>query len=179
MGHVIEEARSARAKCRKCKQPIAKGELRFGEEVPNPFAAEAQTSHRYYHLSCAAAACPVELGETLAAYVGPVPEREALELQISEGKKRQKPRTFPYAERAPSGRSRCLVCGEPIEKNELRIAVEREIETGGFVTRGAGYLHVRCGPEHAGETSLLAEIKAHSPALSAEEIAELTHALEG
>ena len=37
MAHVIEHASSGRAKCRSCDQPIAKGELRFGERQPNAF----------------------------------------------------------------------------------------------------------------------------------------------
>src|SRR5688500_16765560 len=37
VAHIIEPASSGRAKCRSCDQPIAKGELRFGERQPNAF----------------------------------------------------------------------------------------------------------------------------------------------
>jgi len=53
MAHVIEAAKSGRAACRTCKEPIAKGELRLGEEVPNQFAG-GETTHVWHHLACAA-----------------------------------------------------------------------------------------------------------------------------
>ena len=34
-----------------------------------------------------------------------------------------------------------MQCEESIEKGTFRVAVEREVDTGTFVTRGAGYLH--------------------------------------
>ena len=37
MPHVFEPAATGRSKCRGCKQPLGKGELRFGEGLPNPF----------------------------------------------------------------------------------------------------------------------------------------------
>ena len=37
-----------------------------------------------------------------------------------------------------------MQCEEPIEKDSFRVAVEREIDTGTMVTRGAGYLHPKC-----------------------------------
>ena len=43
MAHIIEEAKSGRAGCRTCRKPIAKGELRFGEEVENQFADAGET----------------------------------------------------------------------------------------------------------------------------------------
>ena len=44
----------------------------------------------------------------------------------------------------PTGRARCLQCKEPIEKDSLRVAVERELEVGATVQSGAGYLHPAC-----------------------------------
>ena len=41
-----------------------------------------------------------------------------------------------------------MQCDEAIEKGSLRVAVERELEIGGNVTRGAGYLHPRCVAEN-------------------------------
>ena len=52
MAHVIEPASSARAKCRGCGRPIAKGILRLGERLPNPFGEGEMTL--WFHLPCAA-----------------------------------------------------------------------------------------------------------------------------
>ena len=37
-----------------------------------------------------------------------------------------------------------MQCEQPIEKASFRVAVERELEIGATMTRGAGYLHPRC-----------------------------------
>ena len=37
MPHVIEAAPTGRAKCRGCGRAIARGELRFGERLPNAY----------------------------------------------------------------------------------------------------------------------------------------------
>ena len=49
MDHVIEPASSGRAKCRGCGRAIAKGELRLGERLPNPFTDEGEMTHRGRH----------------------------------------------------------------------------------------------------------------------------------
>ena len=46
MPHKIEPAPSGRASCRGCKEPIAKGALRFGEETPNPYSEDGGMSFR-------------------------------------------------------------------------------------------------------------------------------------
>ena len=55
-----------------------------------------------------------------------------------------KPGGFPYVDRAPTGRARCMQCEQPIDKASFRVAVERELTLGANITRGAGYLHPRC-----------------------------------
>ena len=52
MAETIETAKTGRAKCRACRQPIEKGALRFGEEQPSAFAEGLQMA--WYHLACAA-----------------------------------------------------------------------------------------------------------------------------
>ena len=52
MPHVFEPAPTGRAKCRGCGRAIAKGELRFGERLPNPFAEGEMTL--WFHPLCAA-----------------------------------------------------------------------------------------------------------------------------
>lgn len=175
MGHIIETAKTGRAKCRKCRESIAKGLLRFGHEVPNDFA-EGELTHRWYHLACAAKAQPLELALGLAEHEGEIPERAELEAEIAINKKKVKPSTFPYAERAPSGRSSCLACEEKIEKGVLRVAVEREVDAGAFGRPSAGYLHPGCAVEYTGQdgAALLAELKTHSTQLEAADFEELT-----
>jgi poly [ADP-ribose] polymerase len=143
MAHMIEPAKSGRAACRTCRKPIAKGELRFGEEAENQFGEPGDVSYRWHHMKCAATKHTDILRETLASYEGDVPEREEIERLMAEADAK-KPPPFPYADRAPTGRARCLGCGEAIPKGALRVAIEREIERGMSVTKGAGYLHPAC-----------------------------------
>ena len=144
MANVIEEAKSGRASCRTCKKPIAKGELRFGEEAPNAFGD--QPSMRWHHLTCAADKLPAELKAALDEYSGDVPNRAELDKQMADSiaKGHAKPGGFPYVDKAPTGRARCMQCSEAIAKDSLRVAIEREIDTGATVTRGAGYMHPKC-----------------------------------
>jgi hypothetical protein len=81
-GNHIAPAPSGRAACRACKEKIAKGELRFGESVPNVFSDSGEPSFRWYHLRCAAEKKAAILGPVLDAYTGEVPERAALHAAI-------------------------------------------------------------------------------------------------
>jgi hypothetical protein len=148
MANVIEEAKSGRASCRTCKKAIAKGELRFGEEAPNAFGDTP--SMRWHHLMCAAEKLPAELKAAMDTHSEPIPNRAEVDKAIAEAMKggRGKPGGFPYADRAPTGRAKCMQCEEPIAKDSIRVAVEREIDTGSMVTRGAGYLHPKCVAEN-------------------------------
>jgi hypothetical protein len=166
MANVIEEAKSGRAACRTCKKPIAKGELRFGEEAANAFGD--QPSLRWHHLACAAAKLPAELKATLESY-GDVPNRAELEKIMADAiaKGHAKPGGLPYADKAPTSRARCMQCQQPIEKDALRVAVEREIETGATVTQSAGYLHPACAGAYVDakggdREELLAGVRANS-----------------
>jgi poly [ADP-ribose] polymerase len=146
MANVIEEAKSGRASCRTCKKAIAKGELRLGIEAQTQFSDTP--SLQWHHVLCAAAKLPVELKAALAEYPGDVPNRAELDAAMEDALKKgsAKPAGFPYVDKAPTGRAKCMECGEPIEKGSFRVAVERELEVGGNATRGAGYLHPKCVP---------------------------------
>ena len=72
----FEHATSGRAKCRGCGQAIARGELRFGEKLPNPFA-EGEMTH-WFHPMCAAYKRPEAMLKGLEANAQ-APEREALD----------------------------------------------------------------------------------------------------
>ena len=144
MANHIEEAKSGRASCRTCKKTIDKGALRLGVEAANAFGDTP--SMQWHHVLCAAQKLPAELKEALAAYPGDVPNKDELEKLMAEAyaKGNAKPGGMPYADRAPTGRAKCMQCHEPIAKDSFRVAVEREIEVGASVQSGAGYLHPAC-----------------------------------
>jgi len=144
MANVIEEAKSGRASCRTCRKPIAKGELRLGVETQTQFSDAP--SLQWHHLPCAAGKLPAELRAALAEYAGEVPGRAELDAAMEQADKKAaaRPAAHPYADHAPTGRAKCMQCGEPIEKGAFRIAVERELEIGGNATRGTGYMHPGC-----------------------------------
>jgi hypothetical protein len=177
MANVIEEAKSGRATCRTCRQKIDKGTLRFGEETPNQFDAEGGTSHMWHHLLCAAQKKGALLKPVLDAYTGEVPNRAELEAAIANPPKSSggggPKAAYPYAERASTGRSKCIHCDEPIAKDEWRVAVEREVDTGTFTRSGPGYLHPKCAIEQTGDAALLEKVKANSAGLAEADAAEL------
>gem|GEM_PF-1665226 len=107
---MIEPAKSGRARCRKCREKIEKGELRLGVEVEG---YSDDPAWQWYHLTCAAEKVPAELNAALEAWDGEEIEgAEALKASIAKNKKKQKASVFPYAERAPSARSTCIMCSE-------------------------------------------------------------------
>jgi poly [ADP-ribose] polymerase len=148
MANVIEEAKSGRASCRTCKKAIAKGELRLGVETVTQFSDTP--SMQWHHLQCAATKLPAELKEAMAAYDGDIPNKAELDKAMDESIKKggAKPGGFPYVDKAPTGRAKCMQCEEAIAKDSWRVAVEREVDTGAFTTRGAGYLHPACVAEN-------------------------------
>lgn len=173
MAHLIEVAKSGRASCRVCRNKIEKGELRFGEEAPNAFDPDGGASYFWHHLACAAKKKPAQLKSALAAFTGEIPNRAELDALLADA-----PPELPYAEKAPTGRSKCMVCGDAIPKDALRVAVEREVDTGSFTTKGTGYLHAACAPGHLQhDAAALALVKAHSTRLDASARAELDQAL--
>lgn len=177
MADTIEASKSNRATCRTCRLKIDKGVLRFGEETVNAFSSEGELTHQWHHLECAAGRMPAKVKVALAGFTGVVPEREKLEAILAAppkaaGKGGPKAK-YPYAERASTGRSKCMGCDEAIEKGAMRIAVEREVDTGSFTTTGPGYLHPACAREHTGNDKLLEEISANV-ALSPEDLGALT-----
>jgi hypothetical protein len=175
MAETIEVAKTGRARCRACKQPIEKGTLRFGEEQPSAFAEGMQWM--WYHLPCAAKKKPAPLRSALAAYTGEVPDRAALEQALSEGD--ESVTVFPYAERAPTGRSTCLHCRQPIVKGSLRVAIERQLELGGMPQPGAGYLHPRCAVDSLDQADLMDVLRVNSKGLNEADLDELAQQAAG
>jgi poly [ADP-ribose] polymerase len=172
-GDKIETAKSGRAGCRGCKEKIAKGELRFGEV---DYAFDPDGSFKWYHLPCAAKKLPAKLQGALDDFEGEVPGTDDLLAEIAKGKKGK---AFPRAEPAPSGRASCLVCSEKLKKGELRVAVEREVDTGSFTARRPGYMHPGCaqGSEFLAGVEDLAKTLRENSDLDDAKLAELEGAL--
>ncbi len=177
MADTIEVAKSGRATCRACRQAIAKGELRFGAETTTGFGDSGGSSYMWHHMTCGATKHPDGLRAALAAFVGDVPEREELERRLAEADAK-KPPPFPHADRAPTGRAKCQECGEAIPKGALRVVIERDIERGMTITKGAGYLHPQCAAGHVeakGSTHerLTTALHANTRSLSDSDLEEL------
>ncbi len=74
------------------------------------------------------------------------------DLETAHGRPADAPRTAPsitrdvppIVERAKTGRSKCVVCANPIDKGALRIGVERLIETPAFTGLGTVWAHPGC-----------------------------------
>ena len=173
MAETIEVAKTGRARCRGCRQPIEKGALRLGEEQPSQFAEGMQWA--WYHLPCAAKSKPVPLKAAMDAFGGEIPDRAAIEAAMAEAD--ESASVYPYAERAPTARSRCLQCREPIDKGALRVATERELEAMG--RPGTGYLHPRCAAQYIEQDDLPAAIRKNSRGLGDADLAELERELAG
>jgi hypothetical protein len=135
----FELAPSGRAKCRGCGQPIAKGELRFGESLPNPFA-EGEMTH-WFHPLCAAYKRPEALMAGLAAAAIDVPGREGLEKAARGSSAQKRLARIDGAERSPGSQARCRHCHEPIEKGAWRIRLVF-YEEGTF--NPSGFIHLAC-----------------------------------
>ena len=171
MPHVFENAPSARAKCRACTKPIAKGELRFGERVPNPYAEGEMTL--WYHPMCAAYKRPEAMLETLEREKDNVPEAATLERAARVTSAQRRLPRIDGAERSPTSQAKCRSCREPIQKGEWRIRLSF-YEEGRFAP--GGFIHLACRSAYFETTDILAPLLHFSPDLSEEETAELRRA---
>ena len=161
MAHVIEPASSGRAKCRSCDQPIAKGELRFGERQPNAFG-EGESMH-WFHLACGACMRPEKFGPALEAQPSPPPDGAWLKHAVSEGLAHYRLPRLTRAERAPSGRATCRSCREVIEKGAFRIALQM-FEDGRFSP--VGTIHVECAKAYFDTRDILDRVRKLTPTLT-------------
>jgi hypothetical protein len=171
MANVFELAPTGRAKCRGCGRPIAKGEIRFGERLPNPFGEGEMTL--WFHPLCAAYKRPdailAVLGEPESAGIDAPRLRQEAEKGLAH---RRLPR-LSGAEKASSGRASCRACREPIEKGTWRISLV-------FYSEGrfepSGFIHVRCAGAYF-ETPDIVERLAHFSPLDETTCAELASEL--
>jgi hypothetical protein len=166
--HVFEPAASGRAKCRGCAQPIARGELRFGERLPNPFAEGEMTV--WFHPRCAAYKRPEPFLEALGATLAEVPEREALERAARASLAHRRLPRINGAERSPSGQAACRSCRQPIARGDWRIRLvfyeDGRFEPGGFV-------HLGCREAYFETGDVLEQVLHFSPSLGDAEREEL------
>ena len=126
------------------------------------------------------------LEEALQTTAVVVFDRAYLEREIAANRKNQQPDKYPYAERAKTSRSSCLSCTNAIEQGTLRVAVERDVDRGAFVAKGAGYLHGICAGAWLSSNSsnsssaagdLLGVISANSPSLDRADLDALKNEL--
>jgi hypothetical protein len=171
--HLFEPASSARSKCRGCGRPIALGELRFGERLPNPFGDGQMTL--WFHPTCAAYKRPEPFLQTLAGTAQSVPDREGLERAARGSLAHRRLPRIDGAERAPSGQAKCRSCRERIERGSWRIRLVF-YEEGRFAP--GGYVHLGCRQAYFETDELRDQVLHFSSALNAEEREELRRALD-
>jgi hypothetical protein len=141
----IELASSGRARCRACRRPIAKGQERFAEAVPNP-VAEGESQH-YYHVECASERRPKPFAALLATLDPPRPDLAPLAAAAALASEHHRLERLGLLERAKSARANCRQCHEPIEKDAWRVALQ-PIEEGRLAAWG--FVHLACAGAYAG-----------------------------
>jgi hypothetical protein len=169
--HVIEPASSGRAKCRSCDQPIAKGELRFGERQPNAFGDGEMTL--WFHMPCAAYSRPEPFLEATSSMRGDA-ALERLTAAARFGIEHRRVPRLHGAERATSGRAHCRSCRELIGKGEWRLPLVFFEE---YRFNPGGYIHAHCAREYFETVELLDRIRHFSPELGERDVAEIAAVL--
>jgi hypothetical protein len=157
--------------CRGCSRPIGRGELRFGERLPNPYGQGEMTL--WFHPVCAAFRRPEPLLQALGEAPDNVPEREALERAARKSLAHRRIPRVDGAERSPSAQARCRSCHETIERGSWRVRLV--FHEGGRFTPG-GYLHLGCRNAYFEAHEVMEQIQHFSPDLSDEERGELRRA---
>lgn len=175
MSHVLEPAASGRSRCRGCGGPIAKGELRLGERVPNPFADEGDATF-WFHLACGAYKRPEPLLEALGSTSEKIDRRDWLAGEARTSIEHRRLPRIAGAELSPTGRARCRSCKEMIPKDAWRIRLTF-FEDGRF--NPSGFVHAGCAKEYFGTIEILDRLRYFSPELGEEELASLGGELRG
>jgi hypothetical protein len=171
--HILERAPTGRAKCRACGAPIAAGDWRLGERLPNPYTEDegAEMTH-WFHLTCAAFKRPEPFVAALESADPPpaIDGRETLEHEARLGLTHRRLPRVDAASRAPSSRAACRACKAKIEKGTWRIGLVW-YEDGRFMP--AGYIHVSCVPAYLETTDIMTRLRYGSKDLTPEDVAEL------
>lgn len=174
MENTLEAATSGRSKCRGCGKPIAKGELRFGERLPNPFG-EGEAVY-WFHPLCAACMRPEPFLGALDAAAAPPPDAKWLRQAAELGAAHRRLPRLARAERASSGRARCRHCRELIAKSAWRLVLSI-FEEGRMGS--AGFIHIACAEPYLGTAAILDRVERLTPDLSAADLDEIGALLGG
>lgn len=169
MPHVFEPAPTGRARCRGCGRAIARGELRFGEQLPNPFADDREMT-LWFHPLCAAFKRPEPLLAALAEAPPDVPDRARLEQTARKASAHRRLPRIDGAERAPTAQAGCRSCRERIERGAWRIRLVY-FDDGRFAP--AGFVHLRCAEGYFETDDVIDPLLHFSPELSADEREQL------
>jgi len=173
MAHVFEPATSGRSRCRGCARNIERGELRFGERIPNPFA-EGETTI-WFHPLCAAFKRPEVLLQALGEASPDLAARETLERAARTSSSFRRLPRIDGAERAPSGQAKCRSCREPIARGTWRIRLVF-YEEGRFSSGGC--VHLDCRRLYFERDEVLEPVLHFSSGLDESERADLVRAFE-
>lgn len=163
MTHVIEPAATGRSKCRACGGAIAKGDLRFGEELPNPFAEGFV--RLWFHVACGAYRRPAAFLETTTPDASDV-DFAALRQQAERGVAHHRLPRIDGVEQSPSARARCRACREPIAKGLWRIPLVT-FDEGMFSP--AGNVHASCAHAYFGTDGIYERLSTFAPDLGADD----------
>jgi hypothetical protein len=169
MAHVMESAKTARAKCRGCDRRIEKGEIRFGERVPNVFG-EGDTT-LWFHLRCAAYKRPEPFLEALP--LNEIAGAEELAQAAQAGIEHRRLPRLHGAERAPTGRARCRCCRQAIERDAWRLALVYFEE---YRFEPSGFIHASCAAEYFGTTDVVERVRYFCPDLDEQALESLRSA---
>jgi hypothetical protein len=172
VSHVLESATSGRSKCRGCARSIGRGELRFGERLPNPFGEGEMTL--WFHPACAAYKRPEPFLGALATSED-VPDAEGLARAAQRGLAHRRLPRIDGAERAPTGQAGCRSCRQPIARGSWRIRLV--FYEDGLFSPG-GYVHLECRRAYFETDDVLDRLLHFSPALSETERDALVRACE-
>ena len=168
MPHVFEPAASGRSKCRGCGRALAKGEIRFGEAMANPFA-EGTEMTLWFHPACAAYKRPDAIIEALAQTATDIADRAALESIARASAAQRRLQRIDGIERA-KGQATCRHCREPIAKGEWRMKLAF-FEEGRF--NPSGFIHLPCAAAYLETSEFLDHALHFSPDLTDADRAEL------
>ncbi|HEY5957709.1 MAG TPA: PARP-type zinc finger-containing protein [Polyangiaceae bacterium] len=168
MPDVIEVAKTGRSKCRGCGRSIARGQLRFGESLLNPYA-EGESLF-WYHPLCAACMRPEKFGPALDASNESVSDVEWLRHAVSVGIAHPRLPRLVHAERAPSGSAHCRHCRELINKGTWRLALQM-FEEGRM--QSIGSIHAECAEAYFGTNDILDRIERLTEGLDSTELDEI------
>ncbi|MEN9579692.1 MAG: hypothetical protein RJA70_2701 [Pseudomonadota bacterium] len=167
----VEPAPTGRAKCRACGDNIAKGELRLGENINNPFTDGVTTI--WFHLDCATYRRPEPLVALQGSDLPKAPELEALLAEARLGVTFPRLTRIAKVERSPSGRAKCRQCRLPIAKGLLRFQLEI-FEEARF--QSIGFIHLQCQRAYFGAQPSMDRLRRPLAGAGPEDIAEVSAA---